>query len=154
MYNSKPVTMTWFERFLDIRRSALTNGFIVVGACPAWVFIWEWRLSVECSYFGFVEHSENCCAVSPVYCYQQVLVLADISHCFHVASPCKGIIVITCMTRRQLFLSWRHFSCKSQAIILYRLLSIYLRYCTTLEYAWIPRPTFLETYWRGEMLQI
>lgn len=27
--------MTWFETFLDISYSALTNDFIVVSACPA-----------------------------------------------------------------------------------------------------------------------
>lgn len=34
--------------------------------------------------FGFVEHTENCYAVSQVYCYQQVPALANVSHCFHV----------------------------------------------------------------------
>ncbi len=82
---SKTVMMTWFETFLDISYSVVTS---LLFHRRGWVFIREWRSCVECSYFGFVEHSENCYEVSPVYCYQQVLVLADISHCFHVASPC------------------------------------------------------------------
>ena len=51
---------------------------------------------MECGYFGFVKHKAGCRPVSPVYCYQQVLVLADVSHCFPVASLCWGIMMKTC----------------------------------------------------------
>lgn len=46
---------------------------------------------MECGYFGFVEHGDGRRPVSPVYCYQQVLVLAVASHCFQVASFCRGL---------------------------------------------------------------
>lgn len=53
-------------------------------AHPTCVFIWEWGICVECSYFGFAVHNENCNAVTRVYCYQQVPGPANVLHRFHV----------------------------------------------------------------------
>lgn len=80
----KWVTILCSEVFLDSRLYCFDRWLQCFRAHPTCVFIWEWGICVVCSYFGFVVHNENCCEVSQVYCYQQVPVLANVSHCFRV----------------------------------------------------------------------
>lgn len=71
------VTVLSSEVFLECRLRCLHRWVYCFRAHPTCVFMWEWGTCVECSYFGWVAHNENCSAVTQVYCCQQVPPLAN-----------------------------------------------------------------------------
>lgn len=96
-----------------------------------------------CSYFRFVVHNENCCEVSQVYCYQQVPVLANVSHCFHVLlQPIKVFKPPIAVTHNTVFVFFVFVSsfeciCKTvSSIVDTFLVSHYLPYTFIMSCKW------------------